>query len=56
MPFRMVICRFEFNILMPETNHTPESQTRPGFLGRNSYLLADLSIAIFYSNVRGPSG
>jgi hypothetical protein len=23
----MVICRFEFNIPMPETDHTPESET-----------------------------
>ncbi|HET9693044.1 MAG TPA: prolyl oligopeptidase family serine peptidase [Steroidobacteraceae bacterium] len=34
----------------------PESQTRPGFLGRNNYLLNELGIAIFYPNVRGSSG
>lgn len=34
----------------------PESQTRPGFLGRNNYLVNELGIAIFYPNVRGSSG
>ena len=34
----------------------PESQTRPGFLGRNNYLLNEQGIAIFYPNVRGSSG
>ena len=34
----------------------PESQFRPGFLGRNNYLLNELGIAIFYPNVRGSSG
>ena len=34
----------------------PEGQTRPGFLGRNSYLVNELGIAIFYPNVRGSSG
>ena len=34
----------------------PESQARPGFLGRNNYLLNELGIAIFYPNVRGSSG
>jgi dipeptidyl aminopeptidase/acylaminoacyl peptidase len=34
----------------------PESQSRPGFLGRNNYLLNELGIAIFYPNVRGSSG
>ncbi|WP_156680150.1 S9 family peptidase [Sphingomonas profundi] len=34
----------------------PEGQSRPGFLGRNNYLLNELGIAIFYPNVRGSSG
>jgi len=34
----------------------PESQFRPGFLGRNNYLLNELGIAIFYPNVRGSTG
>ena len=34
----------------------PESQSQPGFLGRNNYLLNELGIAIFYPNVRGSSG
>jgi dipeptidyl aminopeptidase/acylaminoacyl peptidase len=34
----------------------PESQARPGFLGRNNYLLNELGIAMFYPNVRGSSG
>ncbi len=34
----------------------PEGQSRPGFLGRNNYLLNELGIAIFYPNVRGSAG
>jgi len=34
----------------------PESQSRPGFLGRNNYLVNELGIAIFYPNVRGSTG
>ena len=34
----------------------PEGQTRPGFLGRNNYLLNEQGIAIFFPNVRGSSG
>ncbi len=34
----------------------PESQARPGFLGRNNYLVNELGIAIFYPNVRGSTG
>ena len=34
----------------------PEGQTRPGFLGRNNYLLNEMGVAIFYPNVRGSSG
>lgn len=34
----------------------PEGQTRPGFLGRNNYLLNELGTAIFYPNVRGSTG
>ena len=34
----------------------PESQSRPGFLGRNNYLINELGIAMFFPNVRGSSG
>ncbi len=34
----------------------PESQTRPGFLGRNNYLINELGIALVLPNVRGSSG
>lgn len=34
----------------------PEAQSRPGFLGRNNYLLNELGVAIFYPNVRGSTG
>ena len=34
----------------------PEGQSRPGFLGRNNYLLNEMGIAIIYPNVRGSSG
>jgi dipeptidyl aminopeptidase/acylaminoacyl peptidase len=34
----------------------PESQARPGFPGRNNYLVAELGIAILYPNVRGSTG
>jgi len=34
----------------------PESQSRPGFLGRTNYLINELGIAVFYPNVRGSSG
>ena len=34
----------------------PESQFRPGFLGRNNYLVNELGIALFYPNVRGSAG
>lgn len=34
----------------------PEAQSRPGFLGRNNYLLNEQGIAIFYPNVRGSTG
>ncbi len=34
----------------------PEGQSRPGFQGRNNYLLNELGIAIFYPNVRGSEG
>ena len=33
-----------------------KGQSRPGFLGRNNYLLNELGIAIFYPNVRGSTG
>ena len=31
----------------------PEAQARPGFLGRNNYLLDELGVAILFPNVRG---
>ena len=34
----------------------PESQSRPGFIGRYNYFVTDLGIAIIYPNVRGSSG
>jgi dipeptidyl aminopeptidase/acylaminoacyl peptidase len=34
----------------------PESQSRPGFLGRNNYLINELGIAMFFPNVRGSTG
>ncbi len=34
----------------------PEGQTRPGFLGRNNYLVNELGIALFFPNVRGSTG
>ncbi len=34
----------------------PEGQTRPGFLGRNNYLINELGIALFFPNVRGSTG
>lgn len=34
----------------------PEGQSRPGFQGRNNYLLNELGVAIFFPNVRGSSG
>jgi len=34
----------------------PESQSRPGFLGRNNYLIDQLGAAILYPNVRGSTG
>jgi dipeptidyl aminopeptidase/acylaminoacyl peptidase len=34
----------------------PESQSRPGFLGRTNYLVNELGIAVFYPNVRGSTG
>ncbi len=34
----------------------PESQSRPGFLGRRNYLINDMGIAVLLPNVRGSSG
>jgi dipeptidyl aminopeptidase/acylaminoacyl peptidase len=34
----------------------PESQARPGFIGRFNYLVDELGIAMIYPNVRGSSG
>lgn len=34
----------------------PEGQSRPGFLGKNNYLINELGIAVLFPNVRGSSG
>jgi len=34
----------------------PEGQSRPGYQGRNNYLINELGIAVFYPNVRGSTG
>ena len=34
----------------------PEGQFRPGFLGRNNYLINELGVAIVFPNVRGSTG
>ena len=34
----------------------PEAQFRPGFIGRNNYLLDELGVALLFPNVRGSSG
>jgi dipeptidyl aminopeptidase/acylaminoacyl peptidase len=34
----------------------PESQARPGFIGRTNYFLNELGVAVIYPNVRGSSG
>jgi dipeptidyl aminopeptidase/acylaminoacyl peptidase len=34
----------------------PESQYRPGFLGRSNYFVNEMGIALVYPNVRGSSG
>lgn len=34
----------------------PESQSRPGFQGRDNYMLAELGVALIYPNVRGSTG
>jgi len=34
----------------------PEGQSRPGFMGRNNYLMNELGIAVFFPNVRGSTG
>ena len=34
----------------------PESQARPGFLGRSNFFLNEMGIAMIYPNVRGSSG
>ncbi len=34
----------------------PESQSRPGFLGRSNYLINELGVALLYPNVRGSTG
>jgi dipeptidyl aminopeptidase/acylaminoacyl peptidase len=34
----------------------PESQSRPGFIGRSNYYLKELGVAILYPNVRGSTG
>ena len=34
----------------------PESQFRPGFLGRNNYIINELGCAMIFPNVRGSEG
>ena len=34
----------------------PEGQSRPGFLGRNNYILNELGVALLFPNVRGSTG
>ena len=34
----------------------PEGQSRPGFMGRNNYLINELGVAVFFPNVRGSTG
>ena len=34
----------------------PEAQARPGFIGRNNYMINESGFAIIYPNVRGSSG
>jgi len=34
----------------------PESQSRPGFLGRYNYLIQEMGVAMVFPNVRGSSG
>ncbi len=34
----------------------PESQARPGFIGRNNYFVSELGVAMIYPNVRGSEG
>ncbi len=34
----------------------PEAQSRPGYLGRNNYLIDRMGVAFFYPNVRGSTG
>jgi len=34
----------------------PEGQSRPGFLGRNNYILNELGVAMIFPNVRGSTG
>ncbi|MBL8516439.1 MAG: alpha/beta fold hydrolase [Betaproteobacteria bacterium] len=34
----------------------PESQARPGFIGRNNYFVNELGIALIFPNVRGSAG
>lgn len=34
----------------------PESQSRPGFIARNNYLIGELGVVLVYPNVRGSDG
>jgi dipeptidyl aminopeptidase/acylaminoacyl peptidase len=34
----------------------PEGQSRPGFLGRGNFYMAELGVAVLYPNVRGSTG
>lgn len=39
-----------------EIHGGPESQSRPGFLGRYNYILNELGVALIFPNIRGSTG
>ena len=42
--------------VMIDIHGGPEGQSRPGFIGRDNYLLNELGVAIIFPNVRGSTG
>jgi dipeptidyl aminopeptidase/acylaminoacyl peptidase len=42
--------------VMIDIHGGPEGQARPGFLGRDNFLLNELGVALLFPNVRGSSG
>jgi len=42
--------------VLVEIHGGPEGQARPGFLGRNNYLVNEMGMALIYPNVRGSGG